>query len=156
MITVIQRVLHASVIADGEAAGACGKGLLILLGVSQEDTEKDVQLLSDKIARLRIFSDAQGKMNLSVQDVAGEALVVSNFTLLANYVHGNRPDYFSAARPEQAQPLYAAFVRSLSTCLSHVGEGRFGADMQISMVADGPVTIVMDSKKLQKGIQHAS
>ena len=151
MTAVLQRVSHATVYADGEFSGKCDKGLFILLGVSTEDGEEDARLLADKIARLRIFCDEQDKMNLSLTDVGGEALVVSNFTLQANYAHGNRPDYLSAARPEQAEPLYEYFLSLMRERVSHVGCGKFGADMRIEASCDGPVTIVMDSRLLGRG-----
>lgn len=151
MIAVLQRIRHACVVADGVESGRCERGLLILLGVGVSDTEEDVRLLADKIPRLRIFSDENGKMNISLLDIGGGALIVSNFTLHANYSHGNRPDYLSAARPEQAIPLYEAFVEAIKGQGIPVGCGVFGADMQIDMAADGPVTIVMDSEKLKRG-----
>ncbi len=153
MKAVIQRVKHASVISDGELTGACEAGLFILLGVTAGDTEEDARLLADKIAKLRIFSDENGKMNLSVQDVGGQALIVSNFTLNANYIKGNRPDYFAGAAPEEAKRLYLYFVQLMETRISHIGCGIFGADMQIFTLCDGPVTICMDSEKLRKGKQ---
>ena len=151
MTAVLQRVSQATVYADGEFSGECGKGLFILLGVGREDGEEDARLLADKIARLRIFCDEQDKMNLSVTDVGGGVLVVSNFTLQANYAHGNRPDYLAAARPEVAEPLYEYFLRLMEERVGQVGHGKFGADMRIEMTADGPVTIVMDSALLKKG-----
>ncbi|MBQ8174790.1 MAG: D-tyrosyl-tRNA(Tyr) deacylase [Clostridia bacterium] len=151
MTAVLQRVSQATVYADGEFSGECGQGLLILLGISTEDGEEDARLLADKIARLRIFCDEQDKMNLSVNDIGGGVLVVSNFTLQANYSHGNRPDYLAAARPEVAEPLYEYFLRLMEERVSHVGCGKFGADMHIEMTGDGPVTIVMDSAMLKKG-----
>ena len=151
MIAVIQRVKSAVVLADGEESGRCGPGLLVLLGVAVGDTAEDSRLLADKIAHLRIFSDADGKMNRSVLDVGGEALVVSNFTLHADYTHGNRPSYFGAARPEEAEPLYEDFLSRMEARLPSVGHGLFGADMEITMKADGPVTIVMNSADLRKG-----
>jgi D-tyrosyl-tRNA(Tyr) deacylase len=150
MIAVLQRVRRASVVADGTPAGKIEKGLLILLGVGTEDSERDGAVLAEKIAKLRIFEDEGGKMNLSVNDIGGGALVVSNFTLLANYSHGNRPEYFGAARPDVAIPLYEDFVRRLSLLIPQVETGVFGADMTIDMEAWGPVTIVMDSEKLRK------
>ena len=150
MIAVLQRVRRAAVVADGTPAGKIEKGLLILLGVGVSDTEKEGAALAEKIAKLRIFEDEGGKMNLSVNDIGGGALVVSNFTLLANYSHGNRPEYMSAARPDVAIPLYEDFVRRLSLLIPQVETGVFGADMTIDMEAWGPVTIVMDSEKLQK------
>ena len=151
MTAVLQRVSQATVYADGEFSGECGKGLFILLGIAADDREEDARLLADKIARLRIFCDEQDKMNLSVNDVGGGVLVVSNFTLQANYSHGNRPDYLAAARPEVAEPLYEYFLRLMEERVGHVGHGQFGADMRIEMTADGPVTIVMDSAVLKKG-----
>ena len=151
MIAVLQRVLSASVIADGVPAGKCDKGYLILLGVLKDDTSSDALLLAEKISKLRVFSDGEGKMNLSVKDVLGGALVVSNFTLGANYSHGNRPDFFESAPPAVAEPLYEEFSSLLRERIGKVETGVFGADMQISLEADGPVTIVMDSEKLKKG-----
>lgn len=150
MIAVIQRVNRASVIADGEPSGAIGKGLYILLGVTAEDVDRDAQLLAEKISKLRIFSDANGKMNLSVKDVEGEVLVVSNFTLCANYSHGNRPDYFSAASANEANRLYLYFISLMKDRVVKCESGVFGADMITDMETDGPVTIVMDSLILQK------
>lgn len=151
MIAVLQRVKSASVKADGVFSGEIGNGLLILLGVAKEDTVDDARLLAEKIVKCRIFSDENGKMNLSLLDVGGGALIVSNFTLNANYVHGNRPDYFASAAPSEAIPLYEYFVALVKEKIPSVATGVFGADMQIEMCADGPVTIVMDSLKLRKG-----
>ncbi len=124
---------------------------MILLGVKAGDSEEDGRLLAAKIAKLRIFTDENGKMNLSVNDIGGGALVVSNFTLLANYAHGNRPDYLNAEKPERAKALYLGFASLLREALvSHaVGEGVFGADMHLTIENDGPVTIVMDSEILK-------
>lgn len=149
MIAVIQRVKNASVSIDGHINGECSEGLMILLGVAKDDTEEDAKLLSAKIAKLRIFCDENGKMNLSVKDVNGEALIVSQFTLLANYKKGNRPDYFGAGSPDHANRLYSYFVDLMRAELKHVGTGVFGADMQVSILNDGPVTIVMDSNQLK-------
>lgn len=145
---VIQRVTGASVTTDGEMAGRVGQGLLILLGVMRDDTDEDALRLAEKIANLRIFSDENGKMNRSLLDVGGSALVISNFTLAANYRHGNRPDYFAGAAPSEAKRLYEHFISLLSMKLP-TECGVFGADMQIEMTADGPVTIVMDSEVLK-------
>ena len=123
---------------------------MILLGVADGDIENDAELLAAKISKLRIFCDEDGKMNLSVKDVGGETVIVSNFTLLANYVKGNRPDYFGAAAPDEANRLYEYFGSLMEKELSHVGYGVFGADMEVTIVNDGPVTIVMDSKMLAK------
>lgn len=151
MIAVIQRILNGEVYADGEKSGSCSKGLFILLGVAKGDTQTDALLLAEKISKLRIFTDENDKMNLSVKDVDGEALVVSNFTLNANYSHGNRPDFLNAASPNEANELYEYFVSLLRERIRSVGTGKFGAYMQINMSADGPITIVMDSEKLKKG-----
>lgn len=148
MIAVIQRVFFASVIADGAPAGKIGKGLYILLGVAKEDSREDAVSLAEKISKLRIFSDGNGKMNLSVKDVGGEALIVSNFTLNANYAHGNRPDYFGSAQPDIANELYEFFVSQLKSRDIVCATGVFGADMKTDMSTDGPVTIVMDSAVL--------
>lgn len=150
MIAVIQRINRARVISDGQLTADIGKGLYILLGVSKEDNEIDAKLLSDKIAKLRIFSDENGKMNLSVKDIDGEVVVVSNFTLLANYSHGNRPEYFGAAAPVVANSLYEHFVSLISKEVKNCMTGIFGADMKTEMETDGPVTIVMDSNLLKK------
>ena len=145
MICVIQRVNSAAVYADGELSGKIGKGLYLLLGVGKEDSEEDCTLLAEKISKLRIFTDENDKMNLSVKDVDGEALVVSNFTLYANYAHGNRPDYFNGAAPDTANKLYEHFKSELAARVRLVESGVFGADMRTEMSTDGPVTIVMDS-----------
>lgn len=145
MIAVIQRVIRASVVADGKAAGSIDRGLYILLGVEKGDTEEASRLLCEKISKLRIFSDEKGKMNLSVNDIDGEVLVVSNFTLCANYAHGNRPDYFAAAGPSEANALYECFNGMMREKVKRCVTGVFGADMQTDMITDGPVTIVMHS-----------
>ena len=149
MKAVLQRVTEASVKVDGELVGSCGHGLLILLGVAQGDTDEDAILLVNKIANLRIFCDDAGKMNLSVKDVGGEALVISQFTLLANYRKGNRPDYLASAPVDEAKRLYELFTKLLSEPLRRVEHGIFGADMKVSLLNDGPVTIVMDSDVLK-------
>ena len=148
MIAVLQRVFNATVYADGILSGSIEKGLYILLGVENNDDEKSAELLAEKISKLRIFSDENGKMNLSVNDVNGEALVVSNFTLNANYSHGNRPDYLAGASPEVANRLYEYFVELLRKKVRKVETGIFGADMRTDMSTDGPVTIVMNSAVL--------
>jgi D-tyrosyl-tRNA(Tyr) deacylase len=147
MRIVIQRVSEAAVKIEGAIVGEIKQGLLILLGIEQEDSQKDADYLVQKICNLRIFSDAEGKMNLSIQDIGGEFLVVSQFTLHAATRKGNRPSYIKAARPEVAIPLYEYFIALLQkTSSSSIQTGRFGADMQVSLVNDGPVTILMDSK----------
>jgi D-tyrosyl-tRNA(Tyr) deacylase len=148
MRVVIQRVTTASVTIAGVVRSSIGRGLLVLLGCEPGDTDEDIQWLSGKIVRLRIFNDAGGVMNLSVQEVGGEVLVVSQFTLFASTKKGNRPSYSGAARPEVAVPLYEAFVRRLAADLGRaVQTGDFGADMQVMLVNDGPVTIWMDTKR---------
>ena len=148
MIAVLQRVFSATVYADGVLSGSIDKGLYILLGVESTDSERDAELLAEKISKLRIFTDENGKMNLSVNDVSGDALVVSNFTLNANYSHGNRPDYLASAAPDIASRLYDYFVEQLSQRVRKVEKGVFGADMRTDMSTDGPVTIVMNSSLL--------
>ena len=151
MTAVLQIVKNAKVIADGEFSGEIGRGLYILLGVENGDTEQDALLLADKIAKLRIFSDENGKMNLSVNDINGEAMIVSNFTLGANYAHGNRPDYLASAKPPLANNLYDCFISLMTQRVRRVATGKFGADMQTDMTTDGPVTIVMHSAILRGG-----
>ena len=148
MIAVLQRVKQAAVHIEGRLAGACEEGLMILLGVATGDEERDVDLLVPKIAKLRIFEDENGKMNRSVIDVDGEILVVSNFTLLANYKKGNRPDYMNSADPETAKRLYELFILRMAEQVRRVESGEFGADMQVSSVNDGPVTLILDTKEL--------
>ncbi|MBN8682057.1 MAG: D-tyrosyl-tRNA(Tyr) deacylase [Chitinophagales bacterium] len=147
MRVVIQRVSHASVVIEGVEKSKIGLGFLILLGVEQEDGLEDVDWLCKKIAGMRIFADEQGLMNKSIQDVAGEMIVVSQFTLHASTKKGNRPSFIRAARPEQAIPLYENFVKLLAQESARpVLTGEFGADMKVSLLNDGPVTILMDSK----------
>lgn len=150
MTTVVQRIERAAVYADGTLSGKVGRGLYLLLGLFSDDTEEDAELLAEKIAKLRIFSDENGKMNLSVNDIDGEILVVSNFTLCADYAHGNRPSYLSAAAPEKANALYEHFVFELSRRVRFVATGRFGADMRTEMTTDGPVTLTLESGVLGK------
>lgn len=147
MRVVVQRVQKASVEIEGQLVGDIQKGLLVLLGIEHEDGQEDAKYLIQKLTQLRIFSDAEGKMNLSIQNVGGQFLVVSQFTLHAATRKGNRPSYIRAARPEQAIPLYEYFVAELQKhSASAVQTGRFGADMQVALVNDGPVTIIMDSR----------
>ena len=150
MKLVVQRVKRARVSVGGATVGECKEGLMLLLGVAMGDTREDADALAKKLLGLRIFTDEQDKMNLSVRDIGGEALVVSNFTLMANYKKGNRPDYMQAAKPDEARALYEYFAGLLSAELSHVGTGAFGEHMEIDMCADGPVTIVMDSEVLTR------
>src|SRR2546423_805154 len=147
MRAVIQRVSEASVTISGQIRGAIQKGLLVLLAVEEADTPEDIEWLSGKMVRLRIFNDDQGAMNRSVQEAGGDILLISQFTLFASTKKGNRPSYSRAARPEIAVPLYEAFTRKLSEDLGKpVKTGEFGADMKVSLVNDGPVTIVIDSR----------
>lgn len=150
MKAVIQRVTGASVKVDGAVVGECREGLMILLGVARGDTEEDARLLATKICNLRIFCDENDKMNLSLKSIDGEALVISQFTLMANYRHGNRPDFLESAPPDEANRLYEYFAELMSSEIKHVGKGVFGAHMEVSLVNDGPVTIVMDSEVLKK------
>ena len=147
MIAVIQRVKRASVLIDGAPFSEIGEGLLVLLGVSTGDGEEDAQWLSTKICQMRLFADPEGKMNLSLPDINGELLVVSQFTLLASTKKGNRPSFTGAARPEKAIPLYEYFLaRCAAELHKPVLTGRFGADMRIDLSNDGPVTIILDSQ----------
>lgn len=150
MIAVLQRVKSASVEVDGKIVGECKQGFCVLLGVAKEDTEEDAKALAKKLIELRIFRDENDKMNLSLKDVGGELLVVSNFTLLAAYKKGRRPDFFGAASPDEAERLYEYFCSLCESEISHVAKGVFGADMNLSIVNQGPVTIVMDSNVLLK------
>lgn len=147
MRAVIQRVSSASVTIDGQVKSSIGKGLLVLLGVGYEDGQEDIDWLVKKISGLRIFDDEDGVMNRSVVDVGGEALVVSQFTLMASTKKGNRPSYIHAAGHEIAVPLYESFCTALSEAVGKpVGTGEFGADMKVALVNDGPVTICIDTK----------
>jgi D-tyrosyl-tRNA(Tyr) deacylase len=147
MRAVIQRVSSASVEVAGEVLSAVGHGLLVLLAVEESDTAEHIEWLSGKIARLRVFDDADGVMNLSALDTGAGVIVVSQFTLFASTRKGNRPSYVRAARPEVAVPLYEAFVRRLEADLGRVvGTGRFGADMAVKLTNDGPVTLVIDTR----------
>ena len=147
MRVVIQRVSSASVTIDGNERSAIGQGLLVLLGISPEDGPEDIDWLVRKVAGLRIFDDEVGVMNRSVVEIGGEALVVSQFTLMASTKKGNRPSYIGAAGHELAIPLYESFCKELSTAIGRpVGTGEFGANMQVSLVNDGPVTICVDSR----------
>lgn len=147
MRAVIQRVSHASVTINGAVKSEIGQGFLILLGVCDEDTMEDVDWLVKKVANLRVFGDENDVMNLSIQDVGGNALVVSQFTLFASYKKGNRPSWFKAGSHEHSIPLYEAFCNQLSAAIGKpVGTGEFGADMKVELLNDGPVTICMDTK----------
>ena len=147
MRAVIQRVSHASVTINGVAKSEIEQGFLILLGVCDEDTMEDVEWLVKKVANLRVFGDENDVMNLSIQDIGGNALVVSQFTLFASYKKGNRPSWFKAGSHEHSIPLYEAFCAQLSEAIGKpVGTGEFGADMKVELLNDGPVTICMDTK----------
>lgn len=147
MRAVIQRVSSASVTINGEVKSAIGLGFMVLLGIEAADNEEDAEWLCGKIAQLRVFADEAGLMNKCLQDISGEVLVVSQFTLHASYKKGNRPSFIKAARPEQAIPLYEHFIRQLSQMINKpVATGTFGADMKVALVNDGPVTILMDTK----------
>ncbi len=150
MKAVIQRVKKAILTADKKGVCGINRGLFILLGVKDTDTEEDMRLLSSKCSGLRLFEDENGKMNLSVDDIGGEILVVSNFTLYADCKKGKRPSFISAARPEKALPLYESFIENLK-CEKPIKTGVFGAEMQILAENDGPVTIVIDSEDLKHG-----
>ncbi len=146
MRTVIQRVSQASVTIDGKVKSSIGKGMLVLLGITHDDSQEDIDYLVKKIVNLRIFDDSEGVMNLSVQDVKGEILVVSQFTLMASTKKGNRPSYIHAAGPDISIPLYNQFNETLKTALGQeIGTGEFGADMKVELLNDGPVTIIIDS-----------
>ena len=144
MRAVVQRVREASVSVDGLVVGACGPGLLVLVGVADDDTSAEAERLAGKVARLRVFEDARGRFDASLVDVGGEALAVSQFTLLADTSKGNRPSFTRAVAPELAEPLYARFCEALEAEGVRVAKGTFGARMQVSLVNDGPVTIVLD------------
>ena len=148
MRAVVQRVTRASVTVDGEVVGEIGNGLVVLLGIARDDTKVEAAYLVDKIAALRIFDDEDGKMNLSVRDTNGSLLIISQFTLYGDVRRGLRPSWIDAAPPEVAEPLYDFFVRQASAIISKVATGSFRAMMQVELVNDGPVTILLDSKKL--------
>lgn len=147
MRIVIQRVTHASVTIGGTCKSAIGHGLLILLGIEEADTQEDAEWLCRKVTGLRIFDDEAGVMNRSIMDTGGEALVISQFTLMASYKKGNRPSYIRAAGHATAIPLYETFCRLLAEAMGRpVKTGEFGADMKVELLNDGPVTICMDTK----------
>lgn len=146
MKTVVQRVSEANVKVEGEIVGEIKQGLLLLIGIDEEDTEADADWLVQKILNLRIFGDEEGKINLSVQDIQGEILCISQFTLIAEYKKGNRPSFIRAAKPSLAIPIFEYFKRKIATTSLKIESGIFGADMKVSLLNDGPATIVMDSK----------
>lgn len=145
MKIVIQRVSESYVKVDGKIVGEIGKGLMLLVGIDENDTETDADWLVQKILNLRIFGDEDGKLNLSVQDIKGEILCISQFTLIADYKKGNRPSFIKAAKPDKAIPLFDYFKQEISKSGLKTESGIFGADMKVSLINDGPVTIVMDS-----------
>lgn len=149
MKAVIQRVSEASVKVDGKTAGEIAKGLMLLIGIQEDDGKEDADWLVQKILNLRIFGDEEGKLNLSLMDINGEILCISQFTLIADYKKGNRPSFIKAARPELAIPLYEHFKNEISRSGLKTESGIFGANMKVSLINDGPVTIVMDSKTKQ-------
>lgn len=147
MIAVLQRVSEAAVRIDGAVAGQIGRGFLVLLGITHTDTTDDINWLSKKIAGMRVFNDEEGKMNLDLAAVQGSVLLISQFTLHASTKKGNRPSFIDAARPDVAIPLYEQMIAQLSADIGHpIQTGRFGADMQVSLLNDGPVTIIIDTK----------
>ena len=147
MRAVVQRVTESSVEVDGKTLGEIGSGLLVLLGVASDDTEDDAAQIAKKVAQLRIFNDADGKFNLSLEDVGGAILLISQFTLFGDARKGNRPSFIAAARPEQAVPLYESVARHLRDRGITVATGEFGAHMDVHLTNDGPVTILLDSRK---------
>jgi len=148
MRVVLQKVSKASVTVEDEVVSSIGNGLLILLGIEDVDTEEDIEWLVKKMIQLRIFNDENGVMNRSVKDVAGDVIIVSQFTLHANTKKGNRPSYIRASKPDFAVPMYEKFIRKTETVLGKkVGTGKFGAMMDVELVNDGPVTIIIDSKQ---------
>ncbi len=147
MLAVVQRVTSASVEVDGEITGSIDAGLVVLLGVGEDDTEHDAEWMARKCAELRIFRDDEGRMNRIVEDVGGGVLAVSQFTLFGNCTKGRRPSFTGAAPPDRAQPLYEEFVRILRERGLHVGTGVFQAMMNVSLVNDGPVTLILDSRE---------
>ena len=146
MKAVIQRVSEASVKVHGEIVGKISDGLLLLIGIDEEDEKADADWLVQKILNLRIFGDEDGKLNLSVLDITGEILCISQFTLIADYKKGNRPSFIKAAKPDKAIPLFDYFKTEIAQSNLKIESGIFGADMKVSLLNDGPVTIVMDSK----------
>ena len=149
MIAVIQRVKKAEVSVDGVSVGKCSQGLLVLLGVASGDTKADADAIIKKIPTLRIFCDEDDKMNLSLTDIGGEVLAISNFTLLGNCRRGNRPDFMGAEKPSAASEMYEYFVSKLRENVPHVATGIFGADMKVDICNDGPVTLILDSAALR-------
>ncbi len=150
MKAVVQRVKYAEVKVGNETVGECREGFLVLLGVAEGDTEAEADLLVRKIVGLRVFSDEYGKMNRSITDIGGEMLVVSQFTLLANCRHGNRPDFLASAKPDEAKRLYEYFTEQMKKSVPHVANGIFGAHMEVTLLNNGPITILLDTDELKK------
>lgn len=148
MRAVIQRVKHSSVTVDGNILGEIGNGLLVLLGVTHTDTEKEVNWLAAKVKDLKIFEDEEGKMNLGLEDIKGELLVISQFTLYGNCIKGRRPGFTEAARPDLAEPLYEKFLEKCRSFGIKTECGKFGADMKVELLNDGPVTMIIDTKDI--------
>ncbi|MGX9987438.1 D-aminoacyl-tRNA deacylase [Soonwooa purpurea] len=146
MKVVIQRVSESSVKVDNVIVGEIGKGFMLLIGIDESDNQEDANWLIKKILDLRVFGDEEGKLNLSIKDIGGEILCISQFTLIADYKKGNRPSFIKAAKPDQAIPLFEYFKAELKKSSLKIESGIFGADMKVSLINDGPVTIVMDSK----------
>lgn len=147
MRAVVQRVTKASVKVEGEIIGQIAKGLMVLLGIEDSDTEEDLRYLADKVVNLRIFEDLEGKMNLSLIDIAGELLVISQFTLYGDCRKGRRPSFINAGKPEFAEEMYKKYVSECKKVITKVETGRFQADMDVELINNGPVTLIIDSKK---------
>lgn len=146
MRVIVQRTTHATVSIEGNIVGEIGQGFMLLVGITHTDTQTEADYIAKKVAQLRVFEDAEGKMNLCLKDIGGSILSVSQFTLYADTRHGNRPSFIQAAHPEQAAPLYDYFNEQLRTIYGlHVETGHFGADMKVDFINDGPVTIIIDS-----------
>ena len=149
MRTIIQRVSQSDITINGEKGGSIGKGFMVLVGVSEEDSEKEAEYLADKLVGLRVFSDSEDKMNLALEDVGGELMIVSNFTLYANCKKGNRPSFVKAQKPPRATEIYDHFVDRVKAKFNgKIVTGEFGADMQINLTNDGPITIIMDTDEM--------
>lgn len=150
MRAIVQRVSEAEVKIDGISVGKIEKGFLVLLGITHEDTEKEVTWLANKIKGLRVFEDEEGKMNLGLDEIKGDILIVSQFTLYGNCIKGKRPSFTEAGRPEMAIPLYESFIEKFRSFeIGKVETGKFGADMKVSLINDGPVTLILDTKDVK-------
>ena len=155
MRALIQRVRHASVTVDGSVTGAIEQGFLVLLGVTESDTEAEVTMLTDKLLKLRLFSDADGKTNCSIQDVGGSLLVISQFTLCADCRKGTRPSFSHAAKPDEANRLYELFLAQCRAVIPHTDCGVFGAHMDVELLNDGPFTVMLDTDELKRPRNHS-